>query len=75
LTSSATARAVYNGARGEASTPHPNLASEAVGRRTMIELTAMGAETEEALVVLLKSESIATDGDSLESATPYRPER
>jgi hypothetical protein len=34
----------------------------------------MGAETDEVLAAL-KSELIATEGDSLESATPYGPEK
>jgi hypothetical protein len=41
----------------------------------MLELAAMGAETDEVLAALLKCDLIATDGDSFELPTPYRPER
>ena len=60
---------------GEADTRNPKLAVEAVVGKMMLELAGMKAETTEVLARLVECDLIATEGDSLDSATPYRPER
>jgi hypothetical protein len=60
---------------GEIDIRNPNLAVEAVTGKIIVELLAMNADTGELLAYLRECELIATDGDSLESASPYRPEK